>query len=136
MMVHLIPTEILPVPEAKLPPFPLANRNALRLPSYAAWRGGGGTRVGISAKGNRSICLKSHAAALTAKDQAVKVNLCFTLLSLGIFPSASSLALACLRLRMRWYCLALTYKGSSSSISAPGRGIRCIVGTAPPPGTI
>ncbi|MEQ2193426.1 hypothetical protein XENOCAPTIV_025538, partial [Xenoophorus captivus] len=48
----------------------------------------------------------------------------------------SSLARACLRFKIRWYCLALTYRGSSSSISAPGRGIRCIVGTPPPPGTI
>lgn len=69
------PQRFLPVPEAKLPPFPLANRNVLRLPSYAAWRGGAGTRVGISAKGNRSITWKSHAAALTGKDQAIKGKL-------------------------------------------------------------
>lgn len=63
------------MPEAKLPPFPLANRNALRLLSYAAWRGGGGTRVGISAKVNRSLCWTSHAAALPRKDRAVKGKL-------------------------------------------------------------
>ena len=39
-------------------------------------------------------------------------------LSLGIRPSASSLARACRRFRIRWYCLALTYRGSSSRISA------------------
>lgn len=59
-----------------------------------------------------------------------------TLLSFGIFPSASSLARACLLLRMRWYCLAFTYRGSSSSISAPGKGILWIAGTEPAPGTI
>ena len=36
-----------------------------------------------------------------------------------------------------WYCLALTYKGSSSSISGPGRGILCIFcWPVVPPGTI
>ena len=49
-----------------------------------------------------------------------------TRLSLSILPSASSLALACLRFRILWYCLAFTYSGSSSNISAPGNGIRCI----------
>ena len=38
-------------------------------------------------------------------------------LSLGILPSASSLALACRLFRIRWYCLAFTYRGSSSSNS-------------------
>ena len=42
-----------------------------------------------------------------------------TCLSFGIFPEASSLALACRRLRIRWYCFALTYSGSSP-VSAPG----------------
>lgn len=75
-----------------------------------------------------------------AKDQPAsggrRPELELTLLSLGILPSASSLARACRRFRIRWYCLALTYRGSSSSISAPGRGIRCIVGTVLLPGTI
>lgn len=33
---------------------------------------------------------------------------------LGIFPSASNFALACLLFIILWYCLAFTYNGSSS----------------------
>ena len=38
----------------------------------------------------------------------------------GIFPSASNLARACLLLIIRWYCLALTYNGSSNVSIATG----------------
>lgn len=43
-----------------------------------------------------------------------------TFLSFGIFPWASSFARACLRFRIRWYCLAFTYRGSSSWTSVIG----------------
>lgn len=45
-------------------------------------------------------------------------------LSFGIFPSASSFALACRRLRIRRYCFAFTYNGSSSRTSLPVIGTR------------
>ena len=56
--------------------------------------------------------------------------------SFGIRPSASNFALAWRLFRILWYCLALTYKGSSSNSSAFGRGIRWIWGIPPAPGTI
>lgn len=47
-----------------------------------------------------------------------------TFLAFSSLFSFSSLALAALRFRMRWYCLALTYRGSSSITSLWGMGTR------------
>ena len=56
---------------------------------------------------------------LFSYEQKQQTFLCF-----GIFPSASSFALACLRLIILWYCLAFTYSGSSRVSMATG--IRCV----------
>lgn len=80
------------------------------------------TRAGISKIHHKHRKSKTN-SPLTIIESLKKISI-LTGLSLGIFPSASSFALACRRFRMRLYCFALTYSGSSSKISAFGRATR------------